>query len=57
MFLKIHTEDVWLVPLIKIYTKALFGPYTNMYYLLSEINLSFFSWYIMVEVLWQIYIF
>ena len=38
MFLRIHTEDVWLVPLIKFYMKDLFGLNPYQFFLLFCTN-------------------
>ena len=49
MFLRIHTEAMWLVPLIKFDTKALFGLETELLYLLSYTNQCLFTLYIMLK--------
>ena len=49
MFLSIHTVDVWLVPLIKIYMKYPFGLDPEQFFLLSYTKQYFFTLYIMVK--------
>ena len=49
MFLSIHMEGVWLVPLIKFYMKSLFGLDPDMFYPSSYKNQYFLTLYIMVQ--------
>ena len=45
----IHMEIVWLVPLIKFYTRSLFEMDPDLFYILSYTNKYFFTLYIMVQ--------
>ena len=49
MFLSIHTEDVWLVPLIKFYMKGLLRLEPDQFFFLPYTNLYLFTLYIMAQ--------
>ena len=55
-FLSIHTEGVWLVPLINICTRDIFGLDLDLLYPLSYINQYFFTLYIIIQIFMKKYI-
>ena len=49
MYWSIHMEGVLLLPLIKVYMRALFGPVIYLFYRLSSTNQYFFTLCIVIQ--------